>query len=409
MNIKPELLAPAGDIKKLKTAILYGADAVYCGGPSFSLRQGAGGLSLRELEEGCAFAHQQGKKVYLTLNAFPHNEDLPDLRRFIRSLRTLSIDAYIVADPGVMDILQEEIEKPCIHLSTQANTVNEGTAAFYYRLGVRRIVVAREVSLQEIREIKEALPALELEAFVHGAMCVSYSGRCLLSSFLTGRDANRGDCAQACRWKYFLTEEKRPGVYFPIEEDAGGTYILNANDLCMIDKLDDLMAAGVSSLKVEGRNKSEYYVAVVTAAYRRAIDAVMAGAYGEKEKKDLLREVAKSSHRNFSTGFYYGKPTGEDQNYLSSSYVRPYQFTGLVLAYDPVRSLALVEQRNKMERGDLLEIFGPNLAGFSYRLDRFYDAQTGEVLVSCPHPQQKILLPSSIPLQPGSMIRKKEQ
>ena len=297
---KPELLAPAGDLEKLKIAALYGADAVYFGGELFSLRAGAGNMSLAEMTEGIAFCHAHGVKCYLAMNIYAHNEDIEPLRDYLNKIKDLDLDAFIVSDPGVITMIQEIIPQAEIHLSTQANMTNYETAKFWHRMGVKRIVLARELTFEEIREIRRQTPeTLEFEAFVHGAMCISYSGRCLLSNFMIERDANRGQCAHPCRWKYALVEEQRPGQYYPIEEDERGTYILNSRDLCMIESIPQLVEAGISSLKIEGRMKSVFYVATVVAAYRRAIDA-----YCRSGRLRFSRGMDDGAQKSQSPGIY---------------------------------------------------------------------------------------------------------
>ncbi len=402
-----ELLAPAGDLEKLKIAVTYGADAVYFGGESFSLRQGAGNLNLTEMKEGVAFAHQRGCKCYLTLNIFAHNEDIEPLYDYLKQIRDIPIDAFLVSDPGVLSILKEVIPEAEIHLSTQANMTNYVTANYWYKQGVKRLVLARELSLDEIREVRARIPEdMELEAFVHGAMCISYSGRCLLSNYMTGRDANRGACAHPCRYQYSLVEEKRPGEYFPIEEDARGTYIMNSNDLCMIEHIPDLAACGIASAKIEGRMKSIFYVATVIHAYRQAIDAYYADPENYKFDPMWLEELGKASHREFTTGFYYHKPSEEDQNYQSSSYVRDYTFAGIVRDYDPSTGIAIVEQRNKMEVGDQIEVFGPDIPFFTQEITEMADDATGEPVTSAPHPQQILRMKMKQPVKPDYMLRK---
>lgn len=401
-----ELLAPAGDLEKLKAAVDYGADAVYFGGEAFSLRAGADNFSLEEMGEGIAYAHERGRKCYLTLNIFPHNEDIPKLETYVKKVKDYEPDAFIVSDPGVMDIIRNVIPKAELHLSTQANVTNYRTMNYWYRQGVRRVVLAREMSVEDIRELRERTPEdMEIEAFVHGAMCISYSGRCLLSNFMAARDANRGRCAHPCRWKYSLVEEKRPGIYYPIEEDNRGTYIMNSGDLCMISHMEDLARAGVNSAKIEGRMKSVFYVATVVAAYRRAIDAVYAG---ENFKKEWLEEVSKVSHREFTTGFYFGRPTGEDQDYCSSAYRREYSFVGVVREYDEDTAMAVVEQRNKMSLGEEIEIFGPGKDFFAQKLDVLLDEE-GSPIESAPHPQQILRIKMEQPVKPGYILRKKKE
>ena len=407
--MKPELLAPAGDLEKLKIAVLYGADAVYFGGEAFSLRSGAGNFTLEEMREGVAYAHAHKVKCYLTLNIYPHNEDLAPMEAYLEQIREIPIDAFLVSDPGAMMVLKEKIPDAVIHLSTQANMTNYRTAQFWYSQGVRRIVTAREMSLKEIADMRGKLPAdMEIEAFVHGAMCVSYSGRCLLSNFMAGRDANRGECAHPCRWKYALVEEQRPGVYWPIEEDTHGSYILNSGDLCMIEYLPELLAAGVTSFKIEGRMKSIFYLASVVAQYRKAIDAIGESGY-QADAAGWLAELGKASHRTFTTGFYFGKPDASAHNYETSSYVRDYTFTGLVLGYDAKTGEALVEQRNKMTEGETIEVFGPSGESFAQILSGMRDADSGEPVSSAPHPQQHLRIPMKEPVSAGSMLRRAKE
>lgn len=406
---KLELLAPAGDLEKLKTAVLYGADAVYFGGESFSLRAGAGNLSVREMKEGIEFAHARGCKCHLALNIYAHNEDLEPLDKYLDTIKDIGIDAFIVSDPGVICTLKEKIPDAEIHLSTQANMTNYRTARFWYEQGVKRIVLARELTLKEIRKLRDALPDdLELEAFVHGAMCISYSGRCLLSNFMIERDANRGMCAHPCRWKYSLVEEKRPGEYYPVEEDGRGTYILNSRDLCMIDHIKEMAEAGVTSFKIEGRMKSMFYVATVTGSYRKAIDAYMKDPEGFTPDPSYMRELKKVSHREFTTGFYFDKPTNKDQNYQTSAYTRDYSFIGKVLDYDAETGLALVEQRNKMDKGDRIEVFGPHKDFFEQTLDYMTDEE-GTPIGSAPHPQQKVYIKMMQPVEADFILRKEKK
>ena len=331
---KPELLAPAGDLEKLKFAINYGADAVYIGGANFGLRASAKNFTEEDMEIGVEYAHARGKKVFVALNIIPHNEDLIGIPDYVRDLQRVGIDAVIVADPGILEIVKEHAPKLEIHLSTQANATNYMAGNFWFKQGVKRIVVAREQSLDEIKEfIDKKEEGLEVEAFIHGAMCISYSGRCLLSNYMSHRDANRGECAQSCRWKYYLVEEKRPGEYYPITEDDRGTYIYNSKDLCMLEHIPALIESGIDSFKIEGRMKSPYYVATVIRAYRMAIDE-----YYENPTKavstEWMEEIKKASYRDFTTGFYFEKPDEEQQLYDTTSYIREYDFIGIVLDYD---------------------------------------------------------------------------
>ena len=404
-----ELLAPAGDLEKLKTAILYGADAVYFGGEMFSLRAGAGNLSIEEMKEGIAFAHERGKRCYLTVNIFAHNEDIEPLTTYLEQIKDLGLDAFIVSDPGIVDLIQEVIPGAEIHLSTQANMTNYRTAGFWHKMGVKRLVLARELTLPEIRQIRENIPQeMEIEAFVHGAMCISYSGRCLLSNFMIERDANRGMCAHPCRWKYALVEEKRPGEYYPVEEDQRGTYILNSRYLCMIEHIPDIVNAGIMSAKIEGRMKSIFYVATVVHAYRKAIDAYFTDPEGYSFDQSWMTELKKVSHREFTTGFYFHQPTNLDQNYQTSAYTREYSFVGLVKEYDEKTGFALVEQRNKMTVGEEIEIFGPDIDYFTQNITAMMDAESGEILESAPHPQQLLKMKMDYPVKPHYILRKKK-
>ena len=406
---KIELLAPAGDLEKLKIAIIYGADAVYFGGVDFSLRAGAGGLSIDEMREGIEFAHSRNRKCYLTLNIFPHNEDIEPLIAYLESLKGIELDGILVSDPGVFSLVKEYLPSIDIHLSTQANMTNIESAKFWRNMGVKRIVIARELSLEEIKHIRAELNEdTELEAFVHGAMCISYSGRCLLSSVMTGRDSNKGMCAHPCRYKYTLVEEKRPGEYYPIEEDDRGTYIMNSKDLCMVEHIPDLINAGISSLKIEGRNKSIYYVATVISAYRKAIDRYYENPNAWTPDPETLIELSKASHREFTTGFYYGKTDANDQNYETSAYVKDYTFTGLVKSYDDNTGMALVQQRNKMSKGEIIEFFGPDGGCFSQELTYMRDYETKEELESCPHAKQMIEIKVDKPVFEDYMLRRKE-
>ncbi|MBW4828845.1 MAG: U32 family peptidase [Clostridiaceae bacterium] len=403
---KPELLAPAGDLEKLKMAIIYGADAVYIGGEEFGLRKASKNFTLEDIEKGIKFAHDRDRKVYVTLNIIPHNEDLVGLDEYVLKLEKIGVDGVIVADPGVFSVIRRVAPNIHIHLSTQASATNYETIKFWYDLGIRRVVVARELSLDEIKEIKESLPEdLEIEAFVHGAMCISYSGRCLLSNYMVGRDANRGECAHPCRWKYSLIEEKRPGEYFPIYENEKGTFIFNSKDLCMIENIPELIEAGICSFKIEGRVKSQYYVATVIRSYRKAIDEYFRLKEDYVYKEEWLEEIKKASYRDFTTGFYFKKPTGEDQVYGSSSYIREYDFVGLVLDYDEKTEIATIEQRNRMFVGDEIEVFGPNKEFFVQKIEDMWN-ENGEEIDVAPHPQQIIKMKMKKPVENWDIIRK---
>ena len=355
MARRMELLAPAGDMERLRMALAYGADAVYLAGPDFGMRSFAGNFTPEELRQAVALCHGRGVSVHVTCNTMPRNSEADRLPEWLAYLQELGVDAAIVADVGVLSLLKRHAPGVKAHISTQASVTNWRAAAAWHELGASRVILARELSLDEIREIRAKAPKeLELEAFVHGAMCVSYSGRCLLSNYMTGRDASRGACAQPCRYQYALVEEKRPGEYFPIGEDAGGAYILNSRDMCMIDHIQELLDAGLDSLKIEGRAKSAYYAAVVTAAYRHAVDAALAGAPLDPVWRG---EVEKVSHRPYSTGFYFGEP---GQHTSHARYVRDWQVMAVVTSCAP-DGTALCELRNKLSAGDELELVGPGL------------------------------------------------
>jgi putative protease len=405
MSQKIELLAPAGDLEKLKIAIEYGADAVYIGGENFGLRAGSKNFSVSDMEEGAAFAHQRNKKIYLALNIFAHNEDINLLESYIKAIKHIPIDAFIVSDPGIISMLKSELSNPEIHLSTQANTTNYQSAQFWFDQGVKRIVLARELSLLEIKELRDKTNKnLELEAFVHGAMCISYSGRCLLSNFMVQRDANRGECAHPCRWNYNLVEEKRPNEYYPVSEDERGTYIFNSKDLCLIEYIPNFVEAGVNSLKIEGRMKSVFYLAIVIGAYRKAIDNYYSG-YGNLHDQELLAELNKASNRNYTTGFYLNKTSESSQNYTTRSYSRDYTFLGIVTDYDEDSHIATIEQRNKFSIGETIEIFGPNDSFYSQTVDNMTDIN-GESIESAPHAQQIIKVMVDKPVKKNYMLRK---
>jgi len=406
---KIELLAPAGDLEKLKMAILYGADAVYLGGEAFGLRKASKNFSIDEIKEGVEFAHERGKKVYITLNIVPHDEDLVGLEGYLEDLNNIRVDALIVSDPGMFAIIKRTLPQMEIHISTQASVTNYETIMFWYGLGVRRVVLARELSLDEITSISKRLPKdMEIEAFVHGAMCMSYSGRCLISNYMVGRDANRGDCAQPCRFKYYVMEETRPGQYFPIVEDDKGTFLFNSKDLAMIEHLPSVIEAGISSLKIEGRVKSSYYVATVVRAYRIALDEYLKDKENYKYKKEWMDEIRKVSHRDFTSGFFFGNPQEEGQIYETSSYLRGYDFVGMVLDYDKDKKLATVEQRNRIFKGDKLEFFGPNKDFFIQEIKEMWDDKDNKIDVA-PHAQQIIKIRVDKDVSRYDLIRKERE
>ena len=394
----PELLAPAGDPERLRMAVLYGADAVYLAGTDFGMRAFAGNFTPEQMREAVDFAHSHGVRVHCTVNTMPRNDEIARLPEHLEQLNELGVDALIVADLGAFTLAGKYAPRCQRHISTQASICNYETARAWYDLGASRVILAREVGLAEIREIREKTPPeLEIEAFVHGAMCVSYSGRCLLSNYMTGRYSSRGACAQPCRYQYALMEEKRPGEYFPIEEDEQGTYILNSRDMCMIDHLRDLTEVGLSSLKIEGRAKSAYYAAIVTGAYRHGLDAVAAGEEIDPVWRDEVEHV---SHRPYSTGFYYGPP---GQYYANSRYVREWQVVALVTDCDPEGN-ATLSLRNKFRTGDTVELVGPDLRPFAMTVGQMQD-ETGAVLEEPRTPQMifHMKLPKAVP--PYTLVR----
>ncbi len=402
---KIELLAPAGDLEKLKYAIIYGADAVYLAGQSFGMRKASKNFTDEELKEALEFVHKYNKRIYVTLNIIPHNDDLIGLEEYVRFLVDIQVDALIVSDPGIYSLVRSVSKEIEVHLSTQASVTNYETVKFWEKMGVKRTILARELSLEEIKKIKKEVPDTDLEVFVHGAMCISYSGRCLLSNYMTGRDANRGDCAQACRWKYHLVEEKRPGEYFPIEEEDKGTFIYNSKDLCMIKHIPELLDSGVDSLKLEGRVKTLYYVATVVRSYRLAIDSYNNGNYTSELADELLAEIKKVSHRDFTTGFFFKKPDENDQLYTSSSYIRNYDFVGIVLDYDVDTQVATIEQRNRIFSGDKLEVFGPEYGFKEFTMCEMINSDN-EVVNVVPKAKEIFKTKMEFPVKKYDLIRK---
>jgi putative protease len=402
---KPELLAPAGNLEKLKMALLYGADAVFMGGKAFGLRAFSDNFSEQELKEGIAFAHSLQKKAYITVNIFPHNEDLVELPGYLTFLRDAGADALIIADLGVYRMARAIVPELPLHISTQANNTNWSSVLCWQELGAQRVVLARELSLTNIELIRQKV-SVELEAFVHGAMCISYSGRCLMSNYFTGRDANRGECAQPCRWKYHIVEEKRPNQFIPVLEDERGSYIFNSKDLCLLPHIPELISSGINSFKIEGRMKSVHYVATVVKAYRQAIDAYFSRPNEFAVQSEWMEELNKVSHREYTTGFYFNKTTQEDQIYGSSSYSQTHDFIGLVKSYDESTQTALVEQRNNMRVGQEIEIFQPNGATFSQAIEAMFDMESQSIAVA-PHPQQLIRMSMKRPVEAYSMLRRK--
>ena len=405
---RPELLIPASSLEVLKIAVIYGADAVYIGGEAFGLRAKAKNFSMEEIREGIAFAHAHDVKVYITANILAHNGDLDGVREYFAELREIKPDALIISDPGVYMIAKEvcpEIER---HISTQANNTNYGTYRFWYEQGAKRVVSARELSLAEIKEIRANIPDdLEIETFIHGAMCISYSGRCLLSNYFPGRDANQGACTHPCRWKYAVVEEKRPGEYLPVYENERGTYIFNSKDLCMIEHIPELMESGIDSFKIEGRMKTALYVATVARTYRRAIDDY-------KQSPELYREhmawyqeqISNCTYRQFTTGFFFGKPSDEAQIYDNNTYVKEYTYLGIVGEQNE-EGLYRVEQRNKFSVGESIEVMKPDGANITVTVQRIVDEE-GNDMESAPHPKQVLYIDLGQPLAMYDILRRKE-
>lgn len=402
----PELLSPAGDLTRLIAAVDYGADAVYLAGEEFGMRTAATNFGIEDLKKGIKYAHDHGVKVHVTCNTIPHNCEIPRLPAFLESINDLGADAIIAADIGTMRLAQKYAPNCELHISVQSGICNYETARAFHDFGAKRVVLARELSLAEIAEIRAKTPKeLEIEAFAHGAMCVSFSARCLLSSYMTGRDANRGDCAQSCRWSYSLMEEKRPGQYFDITETDKGTYILNANDMSMAEHLDEMVKAGIDSIKLEGRAKSHYYVAVITNAYRGALDSLKQNPLDWKCPSWVTDELNKISHRTYSTGFYYGAPTNS-QTYENAGYVRDYSVAAIVDGYEDGCITATL--KNKFLRGQELDCLEPKTAPTIITANELYDAK-GNPIESAPHPMMTIKIPFERPLKPGSLLRMKAE
>lgn len=406
---KIELLIPAGSLDVLKTAVVYGADAVYLGGEALGLRAKAKNFTGEEIRQGIAFAHDNGVRVYVTANILAHNEDLEAARAYFEELKEYKPDALIISDPGIFSIARQVVPDIDIHISTQANNTNYGTYRFWHELGAKRVVSARELSLREIRQIREHIPEnMEIESFVHGAMCISYSGRCLLSSFLAGRDANRGACTHPCRWSYRLMEESRPGEYMPVFENERGTFIFNSKDLCMIEHIPEMIEAGIDSFKVEGRMKTALYVAVVTRAYRKAIDD-----YGEDPKKYFANlawyreEIDKCTNRQFTTGFYFGKPDADAQIYGSSTYQKNYTYLGTVEQVREDRK-ARIEQKNKFLTGEEIEVMKPDGRNILVQVKSIEDEE-GNPMESAPHARQILYVDLGTELEPYDILRRDER
>lgn len=409
MRKKPELMIPASSLEVLKIAVVFGADAVYIGGEAFGLRAKAKNFTLEEMKEGIEFAHAHDVKVYVTANILAHNSDLEGVREYFGELKKIKPDALIIADPAIFMIAKEvcpEIER---HISTQANNTNYGTYLFWHQLGAQRVVTARELSIAEIKEIRANIPEeLEIETFIHGAMCISYSGRCLLSNYFTGRDANQGACTHPCRWKYAVVEEKRPGEYFPVYENERGTYIFNSKDLCMIEHIPDLADAGIDSFKIEGRMKTALYVATVARTYRKAIDDYFESL--EKYQANMpwyLDQISNCTYRQFTTGFFYGKPSEEAQIYDSNTYLREYTYLGIVGERNE-EGLYQIEQRNKFSVGEEIEVMKPNGDNVVVKVKAIRD-EKGAEMESAPHPQQILYIDLGQPLDKYDILRRKEE
>jgi len=405
---KVELLVPASSLEVLKVAVIYGADAVYIGGEAFGLRAKAKNFSLEDMAEGVAFAHEHGVKVYVTANILAHNGDLSGVRVYFEELKKVGPDALIISDPGIFTIAKEVLPDMEIHISTQANNTNYGTYQFWWKQGAKRVVTARELSLKEIREIRENIPEeMEIETFIHGAMCISYSGRCLLSNFFTGRDANRGACTHPCRWKYSVMEEKRPGEYFPVYENDRGTYIFNSKDLCMIEHIPEMMSAGIDSFKIEGRMKTALYVATVARTYRKAIDDYLESE--EKYRANMpwyLDQISNCTYRQFTTGFFFGKPDENTQIYDNNTYVREYTYLGIV---GPKNEKGYrIEQRNKFSVGETIEVMKPNGENIKARVLHIRNSD-GEEMESAPHPQQELFIDLGMELDEFDILRREEE
>ena len=405
---KTELLIPASSLEVLKIAVMFGADAVYIGGEAFGLRAKAKNFSPDEMKEGIEFAHEHGVKVYVTANILAHNYDLAGAREYFKELKEMKPDGLIIADPGMFTLAKEICPEIDVHISTQANNTNYETYRFWEKLGATRVVSARELSIKEIKEIREHISdKMEIETFVHGAMCISYSGRCLLSNYFTGRDANQGACTHPCRWKYAVVEESRPGEYLPVYENERGTYIFNSKDLCMIEHIPDLIDAGIDSLKIEGRMKTALYVAAVARTYRKALDDFAESP--EKYQENMpwyLDQISNCTYRQFTTGFFYGKPTEETQIYDSNTYVKEYTYLGIVGERNE-QGWYKTEQRNKFSVGEMIEVMKPDGRNVEVTVKAIYD-EDGNAMDSCPHPKQTLYIDLGMELDQYDILRRKE-
>ena len=405
---KLELLIPASSLEVLKIAVIYGADAVYIGGEAFGLRAKAKNFTLEEMKEGIEFAHAHDCKVYVTANILAHNYDLDGARQYFKELKQIGPDALIISDPGMFTIAKEELPDIDIHISTQANNTNYMTYQFWWKQGAKRVVSARELSLNEIKQIREHIPdEMEIETFMHGAMCISYSGRCLLSSFMAGRDANRGACTHPCRWKYSIVEESRPGEYMPVYENERGTYIFNSKDLCMIEHIPEMLNAGIDSFKIEGRMKTGLYVATVARTYRLAIDEFIQDENLYKKRIPFYKsEISKCTYRQYTTGFFFGKPDENTQIYDTNTYIKEYTYLGIV-GEQNAQGLYHIEQRNKFSVGETIEVMRPNGDNILVTVKRITD-ERGVDMESAPHPKQQLYIDLGVKLEQYDVLRRKE-
>lgn len=405
---RPELLIPASSLEVLKTAVIFGADAVYIGGEAFGLRAKAKNFSKDDMREGIAFAHEHGAKVHVTVNILAHNDDLPGVEEYLKELKELKPDALIIADPAIFEMAKEICPDIDRHISTQANNTNYGTYLFWWKQGAKRVVSARELSLKEIREIREKIPEeMEIESFIHGAMCISYSGRCLLSNYFTGRDANQGACTHPCRWKYAVVEEKRPGEYLPVYENERGTYIFNSKDLCMIEHIPEMIDAGIDSFKIEGRMKTALYVATVARTYRKAIDDYLENL--DKYEANMpwyLDQISNCTYRQFTTGFYFGKPDEEAQIYDNNTYIREYTYLGIIGGERD--GLYRIEQRNKFSVGETIEIMKPNGENIQVTVQKILDEE-GQEMESAPHSKQVLYVDLEGKAEKFDILRRAEE
>ena len=405
---KVELLVPAGSLEVLKVAVDYGADAVYIGGQAYGLRAKADNFSIDEMKEAAAYAHAKNAKVYVTANIFAHNYDIDGMKAYFEQLKDTGVDAVLVSDPGIFTLAKESMPDMELHISTQANNTNYLTYNFWYKLGAKRVVTARELSLAEIRQIRDHIPDdMEIESFMHGAMCISYSGRCLLSSYFTGRDANRGACTHPCRWKYHIVEETRPGEYMPVNEDDRGTYIFNSKDLCMVEHIPEMIDAGIDSFKIEGRMKTALYVATVARTYRKAIDDYMESPELYRSNMEYYKsEIAKCTYRQFTTGFYFGKTDSDSQIYDNNTYIKNYTYIGNVQLVTE-DGLAVFEQKNKFSVGEMIEAMDFDGTNISCRVEEIYNDKM-EKMESAPHPKMQLYVRLDRPVSAGMILRRQE-